>query len=120
MSTSLSSVSLKEEFRALNSSGFSVSTVNLRVKAQLNDDMVAKVAFALPKKEFRRAVDRNKVKRRCRSALHDIAKCDRLVGGLYLIGGRRTLLELSYNDILGELRYLLEKIYDSRSLERKS
>ena len=113
-------MSSKEEFRDLNSLGISAYSTNFRVKTLLNGDEVAKIAFAFSKKEFRRAVDRNKVKRRCKCALRDIAKYDRLVGGLYLVGGRRTLIELSYNDMLGELRYLLEKIYSSRSLERKS
>ncbi len=104
----------------MNSKGVSVSTSNIKVRGYLCSGDLAKISFALSKKEFPKAVGRNKVKRRCRSALRELAKNDSLAGGLYLIGGRRTLLELSYNDILGELRYLLEKIYSSHSLERKN
>jgi ribonuclease P protein component len=115
----LGSIRSQQEFRLLGYSRVSASTPSMRVKAVLMESEEIKTAFALPKKEFPLAVERNLIRRRLRGVFRELSNSGDLCGGLYLVMGRRSLINLTYNDMLGELRYLLERIYGSSTPERK-
>lgn len=124
-SIKIEGISKKDDFERLRSSGtslhgqsFSLRIYSTHFGGESTGHDIAKVAFVLPKRDFPKACGRNLLKRRFKGAYHALAQQGMLMPGLYLTVGRRSLVSVSYNDMLNELSKLLDK--HSRSLSERA
>lgn len=70
-----------------------------------------RIGFTVTKKQFSRAVDRNRVKRRLRAASAAIFPTAGKPGHDYVVIGRKDALEKDFTLLTGDLSWCLKKLH---------
>jgi len=98
----------KKEFEAVFKGGRHIKSQNFFIKYLANGTDKARIGFVVSKKVSKRAVDRNKAKRRMREAFRDID--GRLKDGISIIVvAYPSLKDVKFKEALAEIESALKK-----------
>ena len=102
----------RADFLKVAASGKKAAAYGLVLQARANNEnseAPVRVGFTVTKK-VGNAVVRNRIKRRLRAVATEVMPGHAQLGTDYVIIGRYAAFERAYDDLLGDLRYVLRKI----------
>ena len=100
----------RADFVALNKGAVKWVARGVVVQALANDLGVVRVGYTVTKKTDKSAVKRNRIKRRLRAAAADVLPFEAEAGYDYVLIGRHQTALRPYADLVGDLRWCLEKL----------
>lgn len=79
-------------------------------KLKQNESDISKFGFVVSKKVHKRAVVRNKIKRRLREAVYNYIKDNKTPSISYIISAKENSVNATYNDTLKSVNSLFKRI----------
>ena len=89
---------------------WSAQTLNLQVLPRPDVESGPRVGFTVSKKTSKKAVARNRIKRRLRAAAGEILPCEAEPQADYVLIGKPAALDAPYAEILRNLRWCLKRL----------
>lgn len=91
----------------------SISTKGLVLQAKDNDELEkgGRFGFTVSKRVSKKAVVRNRIKRRLRAAVEEVVPSFKLSGCDYVVVGRKSSFDRPYEGLIKDLRYALHNVF---------
>ena len=100
----------REDFKRVQKHDFSAARYGVVLQARPNELSCARVGFTVSTRVDKRAVQRNRLKRRLKAACNEILQAEAKNGYDYVFSGRRAGKTSSFEDLKKDIRACLKKL----------